>query len=899
SLRSFLQQGAGKGDLLAGLAYSIVENYINRVVCGRPVGKSVFFQGGTAFNKSVVAAFEKFLDTRITVPPHHDNTGAIGLALIARDHMREKGLSESSFKGFNLADSSYSVTSFECKGCENRCEINRVTIEGEEGKLFYGGRCEKYDIRQQKDHQLEDLFAFREEAQNRAHNECAESFVKSGKQAKRGVIGIPRVFFFQDFLPYFSTLLWELGFEVKVSPRTNPHVAGLGVQATLADTCYPVKASLGHITHLVNEGVDTIFLPSFVNMAQPGDPFHSGHACPLTQSFPYQAQAAFPQVKMVMPVVKFRRGVGYMRKQLGEHLASLGVSSGAISRALRKAEAAQQAFLDTIRSKGSEVLAKLDSQTSERTLVIVGRTYNAFDMGMNLEIPKKLATLNVQSIPMDFLPDVDIYEDWPEMYWRSGQRLLKAARFIREHPKLHGLFIGSFSCGPDSFIQRYFDQEIGDKPYLHIEIDEHSADAGVVTRCEAFLDSLEMQERLARDTDKKTKAEALVHHAFAAPTERKRRVYIPSMCDHAFALEAAFKVCGVEAEVLPECDDEAITLGLKHVSGKECYPFAVTTGDMLRKCFAPDFDPDHSAFFMPSGTGPCRFGQYNLLQRMVLDKAGLNQVPIFSPIQDVEFYEELGMVGSEFARRSWEGVVAFDLLTKCLHENRPYEKEKGSADALYEESLQAVRQALMAERNGDSPLKGLMTVMEKVSSDFDNLPKYKDKKPLVGIVGEIFVRSNRFSNEDVVRKVEELGGEAWLAPIDEWMYYVNWCSLKNARADRKWKKLLGVWIKNRIQTKIAHNMEGAFNGNLRTIHDPNTEAILKNASKYLDDTFRGEAVLSVGKTVDMIQRGAVGIINAMPFGCMPGTVVTSILRRISTEYGYPAISIPYDGTASP
>jgi len=378
--------------------------------------------------------------------------------------------------------------------------------------------------------------------------------------------------------------------------------------------------------------------------------------------------------------------------------------------------------------------------------------------------------------------------------------------------------------------------------------------------------------------------------------KRFRKVYLPSMCDHAFALQGAFRSCGVEAEVLPETDEEAISLGRKYVSGKECYPFAVTTGDMLKKVLSPGFDSKGSAFFMPSGTGPCRFGQYNVMQRMILDRVGFGRVPIFAPNQDVEFYKELGMVGGDFSRRSWEGVIAIDLLTKCLHETRPYEKRKGEADAAYKRGLETLARAL-SRSNGSGP--DLTSVLSGIRKDFEEIGRGKEKKPLIGIVGEIFVRSNRFSNENLVRQVEELGGEAWLAPIDEWIYYVNWGAFKNAQLRREWKRMVQLGIKNYFQHRIAHKLESVFNGFLKTIHDPGTKDILDNASHYLHHTFRGEAVLSVGKSGDMVRRGAKGMINAMPFGCMPGTVVTSIMRGFSKEQGVPCISIPFDGSASP
>ncbi len=884
SLMANLQRGASKNDLLAGLAYSIVENYINRVVAGRHIGEHIFFQGGTAFNKTVVAAFEKFTGKTVTVPPNHDVTGAIGMALIARDHMRAEGDRMTSFKGFDLANRPYHQSSFECKSCENMCEINRVKIEGENGFLFYGGRCEKYDVRRKAKTEMPDLFAFREAELWRPHTE------RSGSKTApaRGRIGIPYVFYFHDYLPYWSTLLWELGFDVVVSPRTNRRIVNLGLETVLAETCFPVKVSHGHVRYLIEEGVDRLFIPSFINMNPVDDPYEKGHACPLTQSFPYQIRVAFKEADVIAPVVKLKEGEHFMLRELKRALGRFGIGSAELRRAMGKAQEAQDEFVRRIKERGREVLSSLE----RRAVVIVGRGYNAFDMGVNLEIPKKLASLGVLSLPMDFLPEEDIYDDWPDMYWRSGQRILKAARVLKRNDLLYPIYIGNFSCGPDSFIQKFFEKELSSKPYLYVEIDEHSADAGAITRCEAFLDSIDAQISARKMRQREGSVPHKVEFIVKNSADRQRTVYLPRMSDHAFALKAAFEYCGIPAEVLPETDADALEYGRRYVTGKECYPCTVTTGDMLKKVFSEDFKPEESAFFMPSGTGPCRFGQYNVFHRMVLDELGLKDVPIFTPVQDVTFYKDLGIVGKDFVSRSWEGIVAFEILTKCLHETRPYEREKGSADRLYNDYLKRLTDTLSGS-NG-----GLTDLMLQMRRDFASLPVERCKKPLIGIVGEIFVRSNRFSNEDLVRRIEALGGEVWLSPVDEWIYYINLMSLKKTLRKKDFSGIISILLKRLFQKRITGSLERPFRGFLKTLHEPDTRDILKKASPYLHESFEGEAIMSIGKSIDLIGKGVSGIINAMPFGCMPGTIVTAIMRGVTRKYGVPSISIPFDGTDS-
>jgi predicted nucleotide-binding protein (sugar kinase/HSP70/actin superfamily) len=152
------------------------------------------------------------------------------------------------------------------------------------------------------------------------------------------------------------------------------------------------------------------------------------------------------------------------------------------------------------------------------------------------------------------------------------------------------------------------------------------------------------------------------------------------MTDHALALAAAFRACGVDADVLPESDDETLRLGREFSSGRECYPLALTTGDMLKAARKPGFDPEKTAFFMPSGKGPCRFGQYHRYHRQVLDRVGLERLEILSPMQDESLHNDVRSLDRNFVLMSWRGAFAVDMLQKALWEYRPYEKQKGRTD---------------------------------------------------------------------------------------------------------------------------------------------------------------------------------------------------------------------------
>ncbi|MFH1033797.1 MAG: acyl-CoA dehydratase activase, partial [Pseudomonadota bacterium] len=874
-------QAAGEGldDLVAGLSYSIVYNYLNKVVEDRPVGSKIFYQGATAANRGIVSAFEAVLGRSITVPPHHDVTGAIGAAILAA---RERTWQKSRFKGFALSETGYQIRTFECKGCANACAIRQVKVEGEKTPLFYGSRCEKYDVDKKALAQgqgLPDLFAEREAM-------LLDYLRPVPAERRRGVVGIPRTMFFREMLPFFSAFCQRLGFEVIVSGPTTKRVIHRGVEAVVNEPCFPLKVAHGHLAELMDMGVKRILLPALVNLSAPGHELGYGQVCPYSQTLCYTAPAALDfaaaGVELISPPIHMGYGGRIMRQDLRLLSEMLGGRGWDLQPAIEAGLKAQADFNQRCLQRGREVLAQMGPD--DLAMVVISRPYNGADPGINLGLPQKVSQLGVRAIPMDFL-DLDSQIKRPElaeMYWRYGQKILAAAAIVRADPRLHAVYISNFGCGPDSFIEHFFNQAMEGKPYLQIEIDEHSADVGAITRLEAFLDSLK------NVTPQAPPARAARRRSVQV---KGRTIYVPPMTDHSQAVAAAFRACGVQAHVLPESDARTLELGRRHTSGKECYPCALTTGDMLKLLMDGGVEPSQVAFFMPGGTGPCRFGQYHRYHRLVLDELGYRDTPIYAPDQSEVLYEELNMVGGgNFTRLAWQGLVAIDLLQKALHETRPYESRAGGTDTLYQRYLQAV--ARVIEERGD-----LVEVMRQARRDFAGLSRTgQNHRPLVGIVGEIYTRANRFANENVVRVIEELGGQAWMPSIAEWVLYTNFCSTERAKVMGRFKSLLGTILENHFQHKDEHNLSHPWRGLLSSLHEPPIPEVLKMAHPYLHPTYEGEAILSMGKSRDMFRRGASGVVNVIPFTCMPGTIVNALMKRFREDHGnLPFLPMAMDG----
>ncbi len=511
---AWMQRGARLEDLAAGLAYSIALNYLNRVVRNRKIGKVIYFQGGTAYNDAVAAAFSQILGQTIIVPPHNGVIGAIGMALIAQQVCQAKPRavavaasagaagapsvgarigSVSTFRGYDLNQAHFETREFTCKACSNYCEMKEIKVDGQ--KTYWGDKCsDKFRKRTRTSRKpvLEDLLALRERLLDDGHPE-AENGGRPG--SVRGVrIGIPRAMYFYDRFPFWRRYLEELGFVVVVSRPVERQSAELSV----AEPCYPVQLAHGHVHALLHgcadyAPADYVLLPNVLDHEAPNTKVAS-HLCPWSQTLPFVIRAApdfAPQrERFLAPTVYFRLGRGHVKKQLGEYFSRLGVRRWASDAAVEAAYAAQAEFSERMLEAGRAAWDTLE-RSGEPGVLLVGRPYNLYDRNSNCDIPRKLRDhYGVNVLPMDFLPlDAQPTDTLhPNMFWNSGRRILAAGSLARRNPSLHIIYITNFKCGPDSFI-KHFLSEVAQAPYLVLQFDGHGNDAGYLTRCEAYLDS--------------------------------------------------------------------------------------------------------------------------------------------------------------------------------------------------------------------------------------------------------------------------------------------------------------------------------------------------------------------------------------------------------------------------
>lgn len=487
-LNPYLQKGAKIDDLVAGLSLSIVTNYLNRVVRGRHIGDCIFFQGGTAYNDATAAAFGTVLDKEIIVPPHNGVVGAIGAALLAREKMLALDEKETTFNGYNLDEVDYRIRSFTCQGCSNHCDIQEVNVKGE--RTYWGDKCsERYRKRSKTDKKpvIPDLISFR-------HELLFGEYEERQGESSLPRIGVPRAMYTYDRFPFWNTFLSELGFEVVLSDKSNKKVINYGIDAVVAEPCFPLKLAHGHVRDLLDRDVDYIFIPNMLNIETEFMDVNS-HVCPWGQTMTFvighTPMMEGKEDMLLQPTIHFRDGKDTVTRQLQSFVKPFGIKKKHVAEAVDMAYRAQMEFQQRLLEEGRKALKILEEE-NELGIVLVGRSYNMYDSGVNLAIPSKLRDYyGVNVIPMDFLPlkGVDISDMIPNMYWDYGRKILQAARIVSQYPNIHIIYITNFKCGPDSYIKQYVRDASGGKPFLSLQFDGHSNDAGFMTRCEAYLDS--------------------------------------------------------------------------------------------------------------------------------------------------------------------------------------------------------------------------------------------------------------------------------------------------------------------------------------------------------------------------------------------------------------------------
>ena len=883
-----LQQGTETEDLCAGLAYATARNYLEKVAGSRPMGQHVLLSGGVAKNRAVHAVFAELLSAEVRVHPHPELAGALGAALRARELAaadQPPGEAWSTRRAAQRAaaegEEAPAVTrTFQCRACENLCEIQKITFSADRFTHF-GSVCDRFEVGSEEPLAAEDAFTIRQGLLEQVLAEHGQQQGQDSSDDPGPTVGFPQSLSMLDHLPFWYTFFRRLGYRVELSGQTNREMVRLGVARVPAEFCHPLKILFGHVHHLLDRGVERIFIPHLRMLVPPGEE-ETRYACPYTQSAPYVVRANVTGADVLTleyPVP------GEQKHWLEATVAALGQDRKAVRQALVAGAAAQQAFVEGCRQEGERFLQRL-RQRGQPGAVLLGRPYNTADRQVNLNLARRLAALGIAAVPYDFLPleNEPLPFFWFRVRWGYGRQALQAARLLKQDPNLSAVIVTNFGCGPDAFVDQYLEYELSDTPHIVLELDDHQAEAGLVTRLEAFARSLGQYP-----TERTPKATAPDPGRAVRPL-RELTYYIPLFTDHSHAFTGALRASGCEAVMLPPTDDESWRLGLAHAHGRECHPFISFCGDLLKATQGVDFVPEEACYYGPSYFGPCLVPQYMLMLHLILKRLGLGQITVMN-LADQSTMEELGR---PYVMRLALGMYAIDRLFKWKVESQPYEVTPGEVARVHQHNLLALEEALAGGRFFKT-LKESVERFEAVELSDD-----VGTRPRVGIIGDPYTRVNEHSNNQLYRRLQEMGFEVCTSST---LIDVSFLGLEQLHAElrRGGRSMAGGAARLLIPLirQMRHRVDRLFPDSVRTPQERQFEQVHRAASRHASHWIDKVLSLSISRVEELREAGVHGVLNVMCHNCMIGTVTGSLFPSLRREMdGMPLCNLVYEGLQS-
>ncbi len=852
-----IQQGVPLPDLLMGVSQAVVENYLNRVVQGRRLGRHVVFQGGLAKNQAVVAAFKARLkDSEVVVHPHPGVSGAIGMALLTLEMFRAESAGrrdfKSTFKGLDFSFT-YRISVFECKGCENRCEVTAFHFK--EGKFHFGDLCGRYSESISGIEPGKDLTVDMADLLPDDQGQQVDAALPSA--------WIPRALLFREFYPFWKKFFAELSIPIKVSGPSNSDKMSLALSRLPAETCLPVKLLFGHVASLEKEGLATVFIPSRSEL-------QDGVSCPYVQHGAAMVQANFDNINVLtLPLIPDPPDKERLLLKVAE---AFGKDRDDVARAFDTAARELALF-----RKGIEHDIRSNGLRERPLAVLLGKPYNIGDRFVNMSLASKLAKAGFDVISYEQLglaEDLPLPDRYNSITWTFSRRMLKAGIHISEAYDIYPVVVGNFGCGPDSFTFPLLQEIFGHRPSLFPEFDEHRADAGLATRIEAFahrVASWRRKEKGDKDTGRKEtglpdQSKSMGGHA---AHDQDTEYIIPYFSDHAFAFSGALAGKGIKARVLPLPDHSSYEAGVEFSGGKQCHPFQLITGDLVKLARSGDL-PQGATYLLPTTRTSCLITQYVPTIQLYMDAMNRADVRVMST-NSIELFERFGAM---FAFNLGKAILGIEYLSRLRFEMRPYEQEKGSVDKAYFAGLETIYQGQLEDKVN----QGIMLAALGLGA----VPtRNRGSKPVIAVTGDIYTRVNPVANCGLFDLLEELGCEVWPSPtmVDIIMAGQEIYTRQYWEAGKP-LDMLSSWGRVLVNNLGASYVIKNFKGLLTNITEPNAQEVLKYTRGILPGEPELLVTLNVAKHVDFANKGVDGILNVYCLNCLIGTATTSIFKSL-------------------
>ncbi len=908
SIVSEQKNGKTPDDIMAGLCRSIIENVFTKVIRVsnlEKLGNHIVVQGGTFRNDAVLRALEQYLDKEVTRAPYPGLMGAIGIALLTKEHM-ESSKQPSTFIGLDsLHEFTYTQDSgYPCPFCTNKC--NRTVITFNDGERWVtGNRCAKGEVlgspkdsharAQLKDitaktNAVPNMFKVREELLFKEYD-CEEVL-----PPRNVTIGLPRVLALWDNAPFWTTFFRSLGFTVKISSPSSQKLFEDGLAAITSDTvCFPAKLVHGHLRNLAKQGVDRIFMPVLTTVESENTEETSRSMCAVVKGYPLVIQNSDnPERQWNIP---FDNPLWHWyteedrNRQLCFYMEeTFGIGQEATLKAIEQALRAQAFFKNELIRQGSEIIA-LAEASNNKAVILAGRPYHN-DTLINHELPSLFTELGIPVLTVDSVPgvnQVDLSHSRLDIVNNFHARMLSCAIIAAKNPNLEYCQIVSFGCGHDAYLSDEIIRlmrETSHKTPLILKLDESNIRGPLRIRVNSFIESSYMKQALCK---------APVLHDLEDPypvkfvkKDRKRLTILVPNTSHAFAkiMSAALSKQGVKAEAMEVGREEAIALGKKYVHNDICFPAQMTIGESLASLTSGKYDPHEIAIGTGKYIGDCRLTHYGALLRKALDEAGFDYVPIITN-DDVDqknlhpgLFFSLGT-----CIRMAIALPMIDVYEELLRKIRPYEIIPGSTISVFNTALDGLVKGL--EKHGVS---GAKRAFKKGIELFKNIEYDRSNpKPSVLIVGEYLLNFHPGANHDIEKYLEDNGMEvieARMTDVIRKSYFYKDAQVKEYHVDISKKEKNWYDIANKL-FNYAHDITDKI-AISHPLYKPavRMDELIKASDPIIHHTFdAGEGVLIPGEILHHAAQGCRNFIILQPFACLPNHVVgRGISKRLKELY---------------
>jgi len=907
--------GVPRPPILAGIYDSIIQNYLNRVKGNRSVGQRIFCQGMPFMTDALAAAVARQTGRPVIVPPNPGTIGALGIGLLTLKEI-DVGSRLPLDIGIFLGASVDKKTSFICKstkgcgGSGNKCKIERLTtrVAGKKQKFTWGGNCSLFDAGTHR-RKLPDLAPdpFRER-----HALIEDVIESTCTSTGRKTVLMTDEFALKGLLPFFATFVTRLGFDVRVRTDAGQKLLKRGIENANVPFCAPMQIYQGAMAELLEEESDYVLAPRMRELPRQKNESHAV-TCPIVQASPdIIRKGTDPDRAARILAPRIDMGPGNLRSdRFMDSTRALARMLGAEDQwehAFAAARMAQLEFEAACRQIGRRSL-DFCKEHDVLPIVVLGRAYTIYNTVLNSNVPNLLREQGAMAIPVDCYPLDDDTPVFNDLYWGYSQVNLRAAHQIRRTDGHYALFCSNYSCGPDSFNLHFFSYVMENKPFAIIETDGHSGDAGTKTRIEAFLYCVEgdtKRDQEERDALRRNNFKAIEADKISVGDVKRREelLIIPRMGPGAEVISEVFKGEGIRAETMPMATRDSLRLGRRYTSGKECVPMTITTGSLLERLERDRDTDERFAFLMPNASGPCRFGVYNVLHKILLEKTGWkDRVRIVTPSCHNYFAD----VSANFQVRALVGFVASDVLQGALHDVRPVETIPGRAQEIYDRYFQELKDLLREAQPGNlmsalaeigNGMYGVRRLIERAAAEFSAVKDHTKDIPTVSVVGEIYVRLDPFANDFIVEKLEERGIRALLAPFGEWLEYTNYCARQRLEENMAVgdDSMTSVRLTQMLQSTVINRLYAVMKDRLDWSARTRVEDSVHAAQPYISRELKGEAVLTLGGPVHEHVEGIIdGVVSVGPHECMPNKISEAQFAVVGEEKGLISLTLPLNG----